>query len=76
MINQDIVACMQKYTEGEAQSPGSIVSLLCRQSLAGPAVGLAFAVCLLAWLRFVPAAQQEAVLAATLMLIAAYGVFL
>lgn len=37
----------------------------------GPAFGLAFAACLLAWLRFVPAARQEPVLAASLMLIAA-----
>ncbi len=67
------VACMQRYTAGEAQSPGGVVSLLCRQSLGGPAVGLAFALCLLGWLRFMPAAQEEPVLAATLMLVAAYG---
>ncbi|CAL8468287.1 g7827 [Coccomyxa elongata] len=65
----------QGYTEGLAQSAGGVFALLCRQSLGGPAVGLAFALCLLGWLRGVPAARQEPVLAAVLMLVAAYGCF-
>lgn len=71
-----MMALRQGYTEGVAQSPGGVVALLCRQSLGGPAVGLAFALCLLAWLRAVPTARQEPVLAAVLMLVAAYGALL
>ena len=43
---------MQTIVEGHPASGASYVKLAFRLSLGGPAVGLAFALCLSAWLRF------------------------
>lgn len=64
--------CLQAFVRGESLNAGGVIKMLARQSVGGPAIGVAFAVCLAGWLRWVP---QEAPAAAGAALTAAFAAF-
>ncbi len=67
------ILCPQAFARNDSPSAGEVVRTLCRQSLGGPAIGLAFALCLALWLRF---ARQDVFSHGGAMLAAAYGSYI
>ena len=62
--------CVQIFARGQSSNAGGIIKLLCRQSLGGPATGIAFGLCTSLWLYGLP---YEANSASTNLLVAAYA---
>eukprot|EP00208_Stichococcus_sp_RCC1054_P003626 CAMPEP_0206134718 /NCGR_PEP_ID=MMETSP1473-20131121/172_1 /ASSEMBLY_ACC=CAM_ASM_001109 /TAXON_ID=1461547 /ORGANISM="Stichococcus sp, Strain RCC1054" /LENGTH=489 /DNA_ID=CAMNT_0053526339 /DNA_START=204 /DNA_END=1673 /DNA_ORIENTATION=- len=67
-----LYSVMLAFVRGESLNAGGVIKMLARQSVGGPAIGVAFAVCLAGWLRWVP---QEAPAAAGAALTAAFAAF-
>ncbi|KAK9814099.1 hypothetical protein WJX72_000644 [[Myrmecia] bisecta] len=63
----------QRLAEGQHETPGSVISLLCQLTLGGPAVGLAFGIAVIVWLRFI---YSDDMVEITTTIIAAYGAFI
>ena len=61
---------VQIFVRGQSSSVGSVVKLLARQSLAGPATGLAFGLFSTIWLYF---AETDANIWSVILLVAAFG---
>lgn len=59
--------------EGDALTGRSVVSQLSQLALGGPAVGMAFGICMVAWLRYI---YNQDVVEVTLTIVAAMGSFI
>ena len=64
--------CWQSAVQGYRQSADGVLKVLCRQSLGGPAIGVAFALCALLCGMLLP---PDACLHSSLLLAGAYGCF-
>ena len=61
---------VQIFVRGQSSSVGGVIKLLARQSLAGPATGLAFGLCGTIWLYL---AETDANIWSVILLVAAFG---
>lgn len=64
---------MQNALRGEPLTGKSVVSQLCQLALGGPAVGMAFGIVVVAWLRFI---YNQDVVEVTMTIVAALGSFI
>lgn len=65
---------VQGFVRGQSSSAQAVIATLARQSLGGPAIGVAFAVCLVLYIRL-PFVQKEPVLITSASILAAYSCF-
>lgn len=67
------IAWLQGALQGQQLTPGSVIKQLCQLTLGGPAVGAAFGLCMVVWLRYV---YNSAVVEVTMTIVAALGAFI
>ena len=64
---------MQNALNGERLTPGYVIKQLCQLSIGGPAVGIAFGLVMVVWLRFI---YNQDVVEVTMTIVAALGCFI
>ena len=64
---------MQNALQGQELTAKSVISQLCQLSLGGPAVGVAFGLVMVVWLRFI---YNQDVVEVTMTIVAAVGSFI